>query len=208
MKKCIVFDIDRTIVDSYMPELLSLEEAIKNVTHKKIDKELMNKLTSLPTSDFFKYIKLSEEEIDLVNNEWDITFSKYKTKCFPGIKKVIFDLYNSGYILCIITSRTIEELHELDEELDDVLDCFKLIVTSDIVKKPKPNPESMIYICNKLQLSNEDVIYIGDSELDKIFSKNCDMSFIPACWENTELKDEENACLSIDNLIKKINEHK
>lgn len=29
MKKCIVFDVDRTIVDSFLPEMLSLKEAIK-----------------------------------------------------------------------------------------------------------------------------------------------------------------------------------
>ena len=107
MKKCIVFDVDRTIVDSYMPELLSLQEAIENAIHKKIDKKLMQKLTSLTTSDFFKYLNLSDEEIDLVNAEWEITFEKYKTSCFPGIKEILTSLYNSGYFICIITSRTI-----------------------------------------------------------------------------------------------------
>ena len=47
MKKCIVFDADRTIVDSYMPELLSLQEAIENVTSRKISEEEMKKITSL-----------------------------------------------------------------------------------------------------------------------------------------------------------------
>lgn len=204
MKKCIVFDVDRTIVDSYMPELLSLQEAIENAIHKKIDKKLMQKLTSLTTSDFFKYLNLSDEEIDLVNAEWEITFKKYKTSCFPGIKEILTSLYNSGYFICIITSRTMEEFHELDEELNSVLACFKLIVTSDIVKSPKPNTESIKYLCSSLQLSDEDIIYIGDSEIDKVFAQNCNISFIPACWENLELKEEKNACLSIDDLMDRI----
>ena len=207
MKKCIVFDVDRTMVDSYMPELLSLQEAIENVTNKRIDNNLMKKITSLTTSDFFKYLKLSDEEIRLVNKEWESTFSKYKTMCFPGIKNIINYLFNSGYIICIITSRTNEEFHELDEELGNIIDCLKLIVTSDVVKSPKPNTESIEYLCNKLKLSEEDIIYIGDSETDKIFSQNCNICFIPACWENTELKEEENACLSIDELMDKIKEY-
>ena len=84
-----------------------------------------------------------------------------------------------------------EEFHELDEELNGILNCFKLLITSDIVKSPKPNTESMEYLCNALQLSKEDIIYIGDSETDKVFSQNCNISFIPACWENTELEDED-----------------
>lgn len=205
MKKCIVFDVDRTIVDSYMSELLSLQEAIENVTCRKIGKEEMKKLISLPTIDFFKHLHLSDEEINLVNKEWGITFSKNKTKCFPEIKKVITDLYNSGYIICIITSRTAEEFHELDEELNNILHCFKLVVTSDIVKSPKPNIESMTYLCKTLELSEEDIIYIGDSEIDKAFAQNCNVCFVPACWENDELKKEEKACFSIDDLMKLIN---
>ena len=66
MKKCIVFDADRTIVDSYMPELLSLQEAIENVTSRKVSEEEMKKLTSLPTNDFFKHLHLSDKEINLL----------------------------------------------------------------------------------------------------------------------------------------------
>ena len=36
-----------------MPELLSLQEAIENVTSRKVSEEEMKKLTSLPTNDFF-----------------------------------------------------------------------------------------------------------------------------------------------------------
>ena len=208
MKKCIVFDVDRTIVDSYKPELVSLQEAIENVTNRKIGEEEMKKLTSLPTVDFFKHLDLSDEEIDLVNKEWEITYSKNKTKCFPGIKRIITDLYNSGYIICVITSRTAEEFHELDEELNSILYYFKLVVTSDLVKSPKPNIESMTHLCKELELSEEDIIYIGDNEIDKEFAQNCNICFIPACWENKELKNEENACLSIDDLMNIIDNYR
>lgn len=204
-KKCIVFDVDRTLVDSYMPELLSLQEAIENVTDKKVSEEEMKKLTSLPTTDFFKYLELNDEEIILVNKEWNKTFAKYKTRCFPKIKEVINNLFNNGYSIGIITSRIMSEFHELDEELKDIIHCFSVIVTSDIVAKPKPYTDSIDYLCNELKIKIEDIIYIGDSEIDKIFSQNCSMDFIPACWENTELKDEKNACLTVENLLSSIN---
>lgn len=70
-----------------MPESLSLQEAIENVTSRKVSEEEMKKLTSLPTNDFFKHLHLSDKEINLINKEWEITFNKYKTKCFSGIKK-------------------------------------------------------------------------------------------------------------------------
>ena len=97
-----------------------------------------------------------------------------------------------------------EEFHELDDELKDILNCFKVIVTSDVIEKPKPNKESIDYLCEKLKLDPKDIIYIGDSKIDKTFSYNCNISFIPACWENKELENEEMACNAPEMLIARI----
>ncbi len=206
MKKCIIFDVDRTMVDSYKPELLSLKEAIENVTNKKIDDEDMKKLTSLPTSIFFKYLNLTDEELKLINKEWEKTYSKYPINCFSNIKEIIRTLYNNGLEIGIITSRTKKEFQELDKLLEDVLDCFKIIVTSDLINNPKPHRDSIDYLCNKLKITPDDIIYIGDSEVDKDFSDNCHITFIPACWENKELENITNACNSTDKLMEIINQ--
>ena len=202
MKKHIVFDVDRTLVDSYKPEMLSLQEAIKIVTGKTISNEEFQKLTTLPTKEFFKYLELSNEKISLINKEWEKTFSKYKTTCFEGIKDVIKKLYLDGYTLGIITSRTLDEFHELDSELSDIKDYFKVIITSDKITNPKPHKDSMITLCNELNCYEEDIIYIGDSYIDKEFARNSFVEFIPACWENKELINEENACISTNDLLK------
>lgn len=205
MKKYVVFDVDRTIVDSYKPELLSLTEAIEIVTGKKISESDFKKLTVLTTKEFFKTLNLSDEEINLINKEWEKTFAKYKTVCFPGIKEVIKKLSLSGHIISIITSRTLSEFHELDNELSDIIDCFKIIITSDIISSPKPNIESMNYLCSKLNCTNQDIIYIGDSVIDKEFALNSKVTFIPACWENKELINEDNACFNPIDLINIVN---
>ena len=89
MKKCIVFDVDRTIVDSFLPEMLSLKEAIENVTDRHITESEMRKITSLTTSEFYNYLNFSNDEVKKINKEWEKTFSNYQTKCFPNIKDVI-----------------------------------------------------------------------------------------------------------------------
>ena len=89
MKKCIVFDVDRTIVDSFLPEMLSLKETIENVTDRHITESEMRKITSLTTSEFYNYLHFSNDEIKKINKEWEKTFSNYQTKCFPNIKDVI-----------------------------------------------------------------------------------------------------------------------
>ena len=51
----------------------------------------------------------------------------------------------------------------------------------------------------------DEVIYIGDSIIDRDFAKNCNTLFIPACWDNKELINEANACTNPIDVIEKIN---
>ena len=207
MIKYIIFDVDRTLVDSFKPELLSFQEAINKVLNVKLTKDQINKFATMPTKLFFKSLGLNEEKQIKIMKEWEITFPKYKTTCFDGIKDVLKELNKKGYILGIITSRSLEEYHELDEEFKNISDLFKIIVTSDKIQYAKPNPESMNYLCNQLNCKNEEVLYIGDSYIDKEFAKNSNCSFIPACFENKELKNEENACFNPKDIFTYIEKH-
>ncbi len=201
MIKYIVFDVDRTLVDSFEPELLSFGEAMRNVTGIGITEELSNMFISMPTKVFLKKLNISDEQIMEIKKEWENTFPKYKVTCFAGIKETIKKLSKMGYIMGLVTSRTIDEFHELDEELSDVIDLFKVIVTSDKVRVPKPDSASMDYLCNELNCTSDDVLYIGDSYIDKEFALNSHCSFIPACYDNKELIKDKNACLDPKELL-------
>ena len=205
MKKNIVFDIDRTIVDSHDAEILSLQKAIEIVMGKKAFNEELNKLMTLPTKEFFNALQLTEREISLINQEWEKIFQEYQIHCFKGIKSLIRILYESDYTISIVTSRVMDEFHELDNELSDIMYCFQEIVTSDMVNSSKPDKESMEYLCNRLNCNPSDIIYIGDSKIDKDFASNAGCSFIPAVWENKELSEEEMACFSPLDLLESIN---
>ena len=211
MIKYIILDVDRTLVDSFEPELLSFQEAIENVTGIKMEREQLKKMTTMTTSELLQSLDLSDEEIEGVKEEWHVTYVKYKIKCFEGIKEAIKELHEKGYTLGIITSRTESEYHELDEELEGIGDLFQAIVTSDKIKHAKPNPESMNYLCNELNCSSEEVIYVGDSYGDKEFAANSNCSFIPICYENKELINEENACFDpkeLPTIVEKISKEK
>ena len=202
MKKYIIFDADRTLVDSCDAVALSLQEAIYNVLGIKIDADELRRLTSLPSNQYLKILNIEGDSVDLINKEWENTYRKYETKCFPGLKEIIKDLSNKGYIIGIITSRNTEEYHELDKELDDIKDYLKIVVTSDLVDLPKPSVNSMNYFCNKMNCNVDEVIYVGDSKSDLEFAKNSNCDFITACWDNKILINEDKACLKPIDILK------
>ena len=55
MNKIIVFDVDRTIVDSFTSELYSLQKAIEIVTGNKLSVESLSETATMTTNTLFKF---------------------------------------------------------------------------------------------------------------------------------------------------------
>ena len=185
MIKNFIFDVDRTLIDSYKPELETLKEALFIVTKKTYNDEIMSNLTILTTDEFFENLGI-EKKSDTMNNinyYWGLLLQKRRLHLFDGVKQLLTDLKEKGFFLGIATSRTEEELKEL-EELLEYIDLIDIIITSDKVNHPKPNPESINTIIEKFSLKREETIYIGDSESDSIAAKNALVYFGFASWEN------------------------
>lgn len=185
MIKNFIFDVDRTLIDSYKPELETLKEALFIVTKNKYDDETMKKLTTLTTDEFFNDIGIEKnsDTMKKINHYWGSLLEKRKLHFFDGIKSLLTNLRENEFFLGIATSRTKEELNELDELLE-CIDLFNVVITSDMVKLPKPSPESLNIIIDKFNLKREETIYIGDSESDSIAAKKALIYFGFANWEN------------------------
>ena len=185
MLKNFIFDVDRTLIDSYKVELESLKQALFIVTNKAYNDEVMNRLTMLTTENFFNElgIDIKSDTMKMINRHWERLIKERKIKFFSGIRELLVDLKNNNYFLGIVTLRTNEELKEL-ECLMDVIDLFDVVITSDVVKNPKPNPEALNYIIEKYNLNRDETIYIGDSISDQKASSNANIKFGFAAWEN------------------------
>lgn len=185
MIKNFIFDVDRTLIDSYKPELETLKEALEIVTKKTYSQEIMNKLTMLTTDEFFKElgIEKNSDTMKQINYHWGKLLSERKLTFFEGVKELIITLKEKGCFLGIATSRTKNELEELDELLE-YINLFDIVITSDLVKEPKPSPESINIIIDNFNLKKEETIYIGDSPSDSIASKKANVKFGFANWEN------------------------
>ncbi len=183
-----IFDVDRTLIDSYKPELETLKEALFIVTNNSYDNETMKKLTTLTTDKFFKDLGIDKnsDTMKKINHYWSLLLEKRKLHFFDGVKELLIELKAKDIFLGIATSRTKEELNELDELLE-YINLFDVVITSDMVTLPKPNPESINIIIDKFNLRREETIYIGDSENDLIAAKDAHIYFGFANWENKNI---------------------
>ena len=207
MLKNFIFDVDRTLIDSYKPELETLKEALFIVTRKNYSNDIMEKLTTLTTDEFFLSIGIEKDSDTMkkINHHWGSLLEKRKLHFFDGIKELLISLKENNYFLGIVTSRDKDELNELSE-LIEYINLFDIVITSDMVEIPKPSPESINIIIEKFNLKREETIYIGDSQSDSDAAKNALISFGFANWENKNFISQYDYLFETPKDIKKLYE--
>ena len=99
MIKNYIFDVDRTLVNSYLPELETLKEALLISTGKNYNDEVMNKLTILTTDKFFKSLGIDVHStlMSEINHNWEVLLDKRKIEFFDGVKELLYYLKNKGF---------------------------------------------------------------------------------------------------------------
>ena len=204
--KNFIFDVDRTLFDSYTIEKETLQNSLLKVTGKTFDKETMDKLSVLPTKEFFSLINIdiNSNIMKEINYYWDKYLKETKIKLFPGIEEQLLLLKENNCFLAIATSRTKDEFKELSEfsKIDTLFTC---IITSDMVKKPKPDPESILKIITDFSLDKRETIYIGDSCSDSLASKKASIKFAYASYDNKNSTNEYDYLLkNVDDISKLI----
>ena len=182
--KNIIFDVDRTLVDSYGPELSTLNEALYLATGKHYSDDVMKQLTVLPTDEFFQTLGIHDcETLNSINHYWGELLKKQPVAMFPDVPEMLTFLSEQNTFLGIVTSRTYEELEEISDFMM-ILPIFSSVITSDLVKQPKPNPESILTILKKFQLDPKETVYVGDSKVDMLAAKSSGVLFAYASWDN------------------------
>lgn len=93
-------------------------------------------------------------------------------------------------------------LENVEQKLDAVglsPDFFEVIFTSTIIGRHKPDPEAFLHVCQKLELSPEEIIYVGDRErVDIQAAKRVSMRAALIIWGKTPAKLQTQADIVIN----------
>jgi phosphoglycolate phosphatase len=107
-------------------------------------------------------------------------------KMEPHLIETLKKLKDRGIKTAISTNRT--NTMEYIMEKFDLNQYFDMVVTAlpKDVRNPKPHPECVEKILNKLNLDEKRVLYIGDSEVDWKTARSSGVTFI--AYKNPELE--------------------
>ncbi len=175
----LIFDLDGTIMDTWNEIKLAFE-TIFSKRGIDLDEKELRMAVGFPLEEVIKFLTgtYNEDLVKEVRNAF-LSIEPRKIKMFEGIKKVI-DLPVKKAVL---TSKgnlgTFRDLKYLGIE-----DKFQYIVTADMVKNKKPDPEGILKILENLKEKPEDTFMIGDTEMDILAAKNAGTKSVAVTWGN------------------------
>ncbi len=185
MIKLIIFDFDGTLFDTKEDIARSVNIYLKELGFEELEKEKIYKFIG-NGSDYL--LKKSLEELkakDFSNYDIERFLEIYReestksVKPFDGIPDVIKNLKDKN--LYIVTNKD-EESARLILKKFDMEKYFKKVVGRDTFNLKKPDPKILDIILKEENLIREEVIIIGDSEIDYQFAKNCNVKIAIVLW--------------------------
>jgi len=107
-------------------------------------------------------------------------------KMEPYLLQTLNLLKANGILRVINTNRTTSMKHIM--ERFHLWPFFDMVVTALDVKNPKPHPESIEKIIQRFNLNREEIVFVGDSEIDKQTAKSSGIRFI--AYKNREMAND------------------
>ena len=173
-KPVLLFDNDGTLVDTAGIIRKSFEDTFAKLLpqHKLTEEELDSFMGPTLEESFRRFFPPQQvascvETYRQTNNEL-----LKNVEALPEVKEHLKKWHEAGYRMAIVSVKRKKTIEEGLEYAGIDKDLFEVITGPEEVSKPKPDPEGIFAACAKMNVSHDDVVYVGDSPIDVQMAKN------------------------------------
>jgi len=186
MLKALLFDFDGTIVDSKRATIDLIQDTLNHFNEKIPPEKEMSALFGYKLPEVLRRIlpNASSERVHeiFIYSQTIVNKHASKVEFMPNVLDVLESL-KEEYRLGLVTSRGKAGLQHLFK-LHNLHYYFKLVVDREDVAQHKPHPEGIFKAMKSMEVSPEEVLYIGDTEVDVEAAHNAGISCILIGTEN------------------------
>lgn len=182
----IVFDMDGTILDTLEDLKNSMNHTLKlhNMPERTLDE-----IRSFVGNGIRKLIEravmagTSAEQIDVIHKDF---MEHYEIHCadftrpYDGVNDLIKELRNRGYKTAVVSNKADGAVQDLCVQYFPGLFDLAIGERPEIAKKPAADMVNLAL--NKLNVSKEKAVYIGDSDVDVATARNSKLDMIAVDW--------------------------
>ncbi len=211
--KCVIFDLDGTLIDSGPDLLDTLNFIFAKESLKKIPKDIIGDLVGsgaeamIRKGLFFLNQEMNDHKIKILVNDFIDYYSNNctkKTTLYSGALEVLNHLKKNNIKICLCTNKKkfLAEKIINDFRLDNF---FDYIAGSDGKVELKPDTEMLIYCIQELQIKENETMFIGDSNNDIIPANKLGMYSVYVKYGYGKLNEDVKPNLTIKKLKDLIN---
>lgn len=181
MTKCVIFDLDGTLVDS----AAICADIITQMLNKRGSKR------TISCDDVHPYISVGGKKMVAAllgeyQNDPDRDINEFRAiydqqpipqdSIFNGVKNGLMTLQKAGFRMAICSNKPQNLCEKVLKELA-LAEMFEVIVGHTPNYHQKPEPDLMNLVLKRLQLNAQSCILVGDSEVDHQLAIACQMEF-------------------------------
>lgn len=167
MIKLIIFDLDGTLLDTLTDITNSVNYTLKKFNKKpRKEEEIKYFLGQGPRyllENSFGEIKNYDEVYKVYDTHYKI-HQNDNTKPYPGVRETLEELKKTNIMLAVCSNKQDEITKSLIEELFPKTFSFVIGTSEKFMRKPSSDMPN--HIMTSLGVSNDETLYIGDTETD------------------------------------------
>lgn len=164
----LVFDFDGTLADTTEGILKTMEATLERMGLPAAEPSRVQQAIGLPLAGSLRAAGIPEDRIGEGVDTYHELFYEVAPKhisIYPGVKEGLDRLAALGFRMAIATSRSEHSLVMLLEE-HGIRQHFEVLGTVDCVTHPKPAPDLVLWVLERMGSAPEHAMVIGDTTYD------------------------------------------
>jgi len=178
--KALLFDLDGTLVDTLEDIRAAINHALRLSYNREITSPECRQVVgrglknALKGALWFSHAAYPEEEVDILLSELRNYYFKHAavySKPYEGMKELLEEASSKGYKLGVLSNKSDDLVKLIVKDLFPSL-AFCFVHGQREGYPLKPAKEALDAFLQETSLKKEEVVYIGDSEVDAEFIRN------------------------------------
>ena len=167
--KAILFDFDGTLADTAPGILMTMRETFKRMDIPVPDDDAMRATIGMLLEDALQLLgnldDAGRERAAALYRELFPVYEVNFVKIFPEVKETLALLQSEGLRMAIVTSRGKRSLTVINDH-NGLGGFFETMVTHDDNLTPKPAPDMVLALLQRMNLRKDEVLVVGDTTFD------------------------------------------
>lgn len=185
----VLFDLDGTLLDTTRLILNSFRYAYQVHYQRDVDEKIVRAYFGRPLLDAMRVLGPDKaEQLVHTYREYNLAHHDELVSCFTGMYETVWQLYNHGVAMAVVTSKTSgTALRGL--KLYDMDKYFAAVIGVEESTRHKPDPEPVLIALSRLKLPAQACLMVGDSPHDIISGRRAGVTTAAVKWTSVPWKD-------------------